>query len=161
LEELLKAKDASSATFSLDPSIAEVIASSSAPGGAAVTLPLGLDSGLIPDSYMNLQDAFPWQNPDGTEQDFTISPVAPSAPGLLFNATPLGAPLMMPTPETTPPTTYSTMIDPSWPPNLPHMDLLLHLIDTFFTCVPHANRVLHRPTFMTALLNHPSAIEFP
>lgn len=35
--------------------------------------------------------------------------------------------------------------------NLPDPDLLKHLVDIFFACHPHANRLLHRPTFLFTL----------
>ncbi|KAG8962912.1 hypothetical protein FRC03_003641 [Tulasnella sp. 419] len=60
-----------------------------------------------------------------------------------------------------PNTLFLQLIDPSWPDNLPSPELLNHLIDTFFNCVPHATRVLHRPTFMSAMINHPSSPNFP
>ncbi|KAG9039774.1 hypothetical protein FRB95_007201 [Tulasnella sp. JGI-2019a] len=56
---------------------------------------------------------------------------------------------------------FFQMIDPSWPDKIPPPELLHHLVDTFFTCVPHANRVIHKPTFMNSLLEHPSHLSFP
>ncbi|KAG9035149.1 hypothetical protein FRB95_012016 [Tulasnella sp. JGI-2019a] len=53
------------------------------------------------------------------------------------------------------------LIDTSWPSRLPPPDLLHHLIDTFFSCVPLAKRVLHRPTFMNNMLEHPRSTNFP
>ncbi|KAF9787339.1 hypothetical protein BJ322DRAFT_718166 [Thelephora terrestris] len=35
--------------------------------------------------------------------------------------------------------------------NLPNPDLLKHLVDVFFASHPHANRLLHRPTFLFTL----------
>ena len=82
--------------------------------------------------------------------------------GISFNRRPLGVPMWLPpTPDHLPSNLATTMIDPSWPPNLPPMETLLHLIDIFFSYVPHAHRILHRPTFMESLLNHPSSDQFP
>lgn len=53
------------------------------------------------------------------------------------------------------------MMDPAWPPNIPGKELLSHLVDTFFACCPHANRVLHRPSFMAILLEPPTSDKFP
>jgi hypothetical protein len=49
----------------------------------------------------------------------------------------------------------------AWPPRLPSPDLLLHLIDLFFTCHPHAHYLLHRPTFMASLTYPPRSPGFP
>lgn len=59
------------------------------------------------------------------------------------------------------PTLSSELIDTSWPARFPPPELLHHLVDTFFACVPHARRVLHRPTFMNQLLQHPNSTDFP
>ncbi|KAG9013639.1 hypothetical protein FRB94_001744 [Tulasnella sp. JGI-2019a] len=53
------------------------------------------------------------------------------------------------------------LIDTAWPTRFPQPELLHHLVDTFFACVPHAKRVLHQPTFMNQLLEHPSSLDFP
>ncbi|KAG8886060.1 hypothetical protein FRB97_007936 [Tulasnella sp. 331] len=60
----------------------------------------------------------------------------------------------------TPPPLFQ-IIDPSWPEKIPPPELLHHLVETFFACVPHAHRVIHRPTFMNSLLEHPSSFNFP
>lgn len=52
------------------------------------------------------------------------------------------------------------MVD-EWPSTLPPRPLMLHLIDLFFTCYPNSLRVIHRPTFLVQLLEHPSSPRFP
>ncbi|KAG8887360.1 hypothetical protein FRB98_009718 [Tulasnella sp. 332] len=59
------------------------------------------------------------------------------------------------------PSDFTQLIDMSWPVRFPQPELLHHLVDTFFACVPHAKRVLHRPTFMNQLLKHPNSADFP
>ncbi|KAG8851249.1 hypothetical protein FRB96_009452 [Tulasnella sp. 330] len=59
------------------------------------------------------------------------------------------------------PSDFTQLIDSSWPARFPPPELLYHLVDTFFACVPHAKRVLHRPTFMNQLLEHPNSLNFP
>ncbi|KAG8851250.1 hypothetical protein FRB96_009453 [Tulasnella sp. 330] len=53
------------------------------------------------------------------------------------------------------------LADTSWPARFPPRELLHHLVEIFFSCVPHATRVLHRPTFMNQLLEHPNSTDFP
>ncbi|KAJ7786425.1 hypothetical protein B0H16DRAFT_1490430 [Mycena metata] len=50
---------------------------------------------------------------------------------------------------------------PNYPPGLPNLDLLRHLVEVFFVFHPHANRVLHYPSFMASLLLSPSHPRFP
>jgi hypothetical protein len=56
---------------------------------------------------------------------------------------------------------YSSPIHEAWPQYLPPPELLMHLVDTFFTCLPHAGRLLHRGKFMNALTYPPNAPQFP
>lgn len=49
----------------------------------------------------------------------------------------------------------------NWPPNLPPIDLLDHLVQTFFQSTPFATRLLHQPTFMANLRCAPESSEFP
>lgn len=49
----------------------------------------------------------------------------------------------------------------SWPERLPAAPMLTHLVETFFLCHPHANRLLHRPTFMASLRLPPTHADFP
>ncbi|KAJ7706078.1 hypothetical protein B0H17DRAFT_1035536 [Mycena rosella] len=53
------------------------------------------------------------------------------------------------------------MIWPNYPPGLPKPDLLRHLIEVFFVFHPHANRVLHYPSFMASLALSPGHPKFP
>lgn len=53
------------------------------------------------------------------------------------------------------------LMDTTWPLNIPPPDLLYHLVETFFNSAPFANILIHRPTFMTNLLQFPSAPDFP
>lgn len=53
------------------------------------------------------------------------------------------------------------VIWPNYPPGLPNPDLLRHLVEVFFVFHPHANRVLHYPSFMASLLLSPSHPKFP
>ncbi|KAG8742738.1 hypothetical protein FRC12_015277 [Ceratobasidium sp. 428] len=62
--------------------------------------------------------------------------------------------------------TYSTSYDlplvtDEWPTSLPPKQLVLHLVDLFFNCWSNSRRVLHRPTFLLALLESPSSPRFP
>ncbi|CAE6422097.1 unnamed protein product, partial [Rhizoctonia solani] len=58
------------------------------------------------------------------------------------------------------PTDFPLMAD-DWPLELPPKPLMLHLIDLFFTCYPNSRRIIHRPTFLLQLLEHPSSPRFP
>lgn len=66
-------------------------------------------------------------------------------------------------PTPSPPTQHPllNLIDPHWPEHVPKPELLHHLAETFFACVPHAHRVLHKPTFMSSLLLPASSSKFP
>ncbi|KAG9007841.1 hypothetical protein FRB93_007232 [Tulasnella sp. JGI-2019a] len=59
------------------------------------------------------------------------------------------------------PTDFTLLIESSWPKHFPSPELLHHLVETFFSCVPHAKRVIHQPTFKNQLLEHPSSPGFP
>ncbi|KAJ7110114.1 hypothetical protein C8R44DRAFT_801404 [Mycena epipterygia] len=50
---------------------------------------------------------------------------------------------------------------PNYPPGLPNPDLLRHLVEAFFVFHPHANRVLHFPSFMASLTLSPTHPKFP
>ncbi|KAJ7487703.1 hypothetical protein B0H11DRAFT_2014525 [Mycena galericulata] len=50
---------------------------------------------------------------------------------------------------------------PNYPPGLPNADILRHLIEVFFVFHPHANRILHYPSFMASLSLAPSHPKFP
>ncbi|CCA69156.1 hypothetical protein PIIN_03056 [Serendipita indica DSM 11827] len=50
---------------------------------------------------------------------------------------------------------------PNWPERLPAPPLLHNLAETFFSCHPHATRLLHRPTFMASLALPPNHADFP
>ncbi|KAG9047470.1 hypothetical protein FS837_002184 [Tulasnella sp. UAMH 9824] len=49
----------------------------------------------------------------------------------------------------------------AWPPGLPPPAVLYHLVETFFTSVPLASRLIHKPTFMVALRQLPTSLDFP
>lgn len=49
----------------------------------------------------------------------------------------------------------------SWPLNIPPPTVLYHLVDVFFNCVPLADRLIHKPTFMVGLRQVPTSLEFP
>ncbi|KAG8899526.1 hypothetical protein FRB99_006592 [Tulasnella sp. 403] len=53
------------------------------------------------------------------------------------------------------------VIHPFWPPYLPPLELLHHLVETFFTCLPHAGRLLHRGQFVASLSLPPDSPDFP
>ncbi|KAG8741439.1 hypothetical protein FRC10_002886 [Ceratobasidium sp. 414] len=55
----------------------------------------------------------------------------------------------------------SSVVSDGWPADLPAKPLFLHLVDLFFTCWPNSRRVIHRPTFLTQLLEPPSSPRFP
>lgn len=56
---------------------------------------------------------------------------------------------------------FTSMLWPNWPERLPSPPLLNHLVEIFFTCHPHANRLLHRPTFLASLRLPPQHQDFP
>ncbi|KAG8712003.1 hypothetical protein FRC08_015156 [Ceratobasidium sp. 394] len=58
-------------------------------------------------------------------------------------------------------TPRSSVISDDWPAALPAKPLFLHLVDLFFTCWPNSRRVIHRPTFLTQILEPPSSPRFP
>lgn len=58
------------------------------------------------------------------------------------------------------PSAFPLSVD-EWPPALPPKPLMLHLVDLFFTCYPNSRRIIHRPTFLLQLLEHPSSPRFP
>ncbi|KAJ7181763.1 hypothetical protein C8R43DRAFT_970368 [Mycena crocata] len=49
----------------------------------------------------------------------------------------------------------------NYPPGLPNPDVLQHLVSVFFVFHPHANRVLHFPSFMATLSLSPSHPKYP
>ncbi|CAE6528290.1 unnamed protein product [Rhizoctonia solani] len=57
-------------------------------------------------------------------------------------------------------TDFPLMAD-DWPLELPPKPLMLHLVELFFTCYPNSRRIIHRPTFLLQLLEHPSSPRFP
>ncbi|KAG8891634.1 hypothetical protein FRB99_003441, partial [Tulasnella sp. 403] len=79
--------------------------------------------------------------------------------------TPASPPVIATLPGANPGSTGSlnsyAVLEPNWPNNIPPPELLHHLVDTFFTCVPMATRVLHKPSFMTGLLESPTSLKFP
>ncbi|KAG9027772.1 hypothetical protein FRB95_007404 [Tulasnella sp. JGI-2019a] len=48
-----------------------------------------------------------------------------------------------------------------WPLNIPPRELLHHLVETVFHCVPLASRLIHRASFMTSLQQPSSSDDFP
>lgn len=48
-----------------------------------------------------------------------------------------------------------------WPLNIPPPETLYHLVETFFSSVPLATRLIHKPTFMAKLRKAPSCPDFP
>lgn len=48
-----------------------------------------------------------------------------------------------------------------WPANLPHPELIRHLVDMFFLFHPHASRLFHRGTFIASLSYPPDHPDFP
>ncbi|KAG8892315.1 hypothetical protein FRC01_014232, partial [Tulasnella sp. 417] len=49
----------------------------------------------------------------------------------------------------------------NWPLNIPPPDILYHLVETFFSSVPLATRLIHRPSFMANLQKVPTSPDFP
>ncbi|KIO22770.1 hypothetical protein M407DRAFT_9773 [Tulasnella calospora MUT 4182] len=49
----------------------------------------------------------------------------------------------------------------AWPPALPPPVVLYHLVETFFSSVPLASRLIHKPTFMVNLQQLPTSPDFP
>ncbi|KAH7338148.1 hypothetical protein B0J17DRAFT_660986 [Rhizoctonia solani] len=58
-------------------------------------------------------------------------------------------------------TTDFPLMAEDWPLELPPKPLMLHLIDLFFAYYPNSRRIIHRPTFLLQLLEHPSSPRFP
>lgn len=48
-----------------------------------------------------------------------------------------------------------------WPLNIPPRDTLQHLVETFFSSVPLASRLIHKPSFMMSLQQVPTSPGFP
>ncbi|KIO22764.1 hypothetical protein M407DRAFT_27718 [Tulasnella calospora MUT 4182] len=48
-----------------------------------------------------------------------------------------------------------------WPLNIPPPETLYHLVETFFSSIPLATRLIHKPTFMARLRQVPTSPEFP
>ncbi|KAG8969215.1 hypothetical protein FRC05_001179 [Tulasnella sp. 425] len=48
-----------------------------------------------------------------------------------------------------------------WPLNIPPPATLHHLVETFFSSVPLASRLIHKPTFMASLRLVPTSASFP
>ncbi|KAJ7169978.1 hypothetical protein C8R46DRAFT_1090719 [Mycena filopes] len=65
------------------------------------------------------------------------------------------------TPGGSPSSSGLDLLWPNYPPGLPNPDLLRHLVEVFFVFHPHANRVLHYPSFMASLILAPSHPRFP
>ncbi|KAG2044739.1 hypothetical protein BDR03DRAFT_848081 [Suillus americanus] len=55
----------------------------------------------------------------------------------------------------------ANVIWPHWPVNLPHPELIRHLVDMFFLFHPHASRLFHRGTFIASLSYPPDHPDFP
>lgn len=53
------------------------------------------------------------------------------------------------------------VLHPAWPQHLPPPDLLSSLAETFFDCLPHAQRLLNKPYFMASLSYLPDHPRFP
>jgi hypothetical protein len=68
---------------------------------------------------------------------------------------------LVPTSYVSPVANELGVVWPNWPPGLPEPDLLRHLVDVFFVFHPHANRLFHSATFMTALSLPPTHPKFP
>jgi hypothetical protein len=49
----------------------------------------------------------------------------------------------------------------SWPLRLPPPDIMQKLVHTFFSCIPIATRIFHRPSFLSSLMQNPSSPQFP
>ncbi|KAG9043659.1 hypothetical protein FS837_009294 [Tulasnella sp. UAMH 9824] len=48
-----------------------------------------------------------------------------------------------------------------WPLNIPPPPVLFHLVETFFSSVPLASRLIHKPTFMLNIRQLPTSPDFP
>ncbi|KAG8990949.1 hypothetical protein FRB90_001536, partial [Tulasnella sp. 427] len=53
------------------------------------------------------------------------------------------------------------VLHPLWPMYLPPPALLNHLVDTFFACVPHSQKLIHRARFLEKLEENPDSPNFP
>ncbi|KAG8926278.1 hypothetical protein FRC01_009058, partial [Tulasnella sp. 417] len=92
---------------------------------------------------------------------FQYFPDTVQTPDQRNGATPSTKPTTEPTPS--PPTQHPllNLVDPHWPEHVPKPELLHHLAETFFACVPHAHRVVHKASFMSSLLHPASSAKFP
>lgn len=135
---------------------------------------------LSPLARMSIQD--PFDSLNGPNMMPYSSPYVPSNsndPSSMFNlhlpSLPINIPYEQLQPHPSPLPTASTTGPPgqqspdtpfpllwsNWPERLPAAPMLTHLIETFFLCHPHANRLLHRPTFMASLRLQPTHADFP
>ncbi|KAH9944126.1 uncharacterized protein BXZ73DRAFT_39528 [Epithele typhae] len=67
----------------------------------------------------------------------------------------------MPTTSTYPKSWGIDHIDPSWPRNLPNLDMLRPLVEAFFSFAPLSSKLFHRPSFMATLALPPTHPKFP
>ena len=137
----------------------ETFASSSAIGGAAASFSTDLGNRQASKHYLIQQETFPWHSTEEIKVDLFAPSSAPIDSRFVSAA--MDQPMIFRSSSDQISSELTAMINPLWPKNVPHMELLIHLIDIFFSCAPYAHRVLHRPTFMASLLNHPSSAEFP
>ncbi|KAG8896088.1 hypothetical protein FRC00_006500 [Tulasnella sp. 408] len=73
---------------------------------------------------------------------------------------PVGIDLTPITPPMSEPGTFELTRD-IWPLNIPPPDTLQHLVEIFFSSVPLASRLIHKPSFMISLQQVPTSPEFP
>ncbi|KAG2350468.1 hypothetical protein BDR05DRAFT_954566 [Suillus weaverae] len=133
----------SSAPSSIQNSPASIpsVPSSSRPGSAStMSFPSDLESLLSP------------SNLDANVQ--TVNPYSWNGNSHLIEGTSvrIDAPL---------PSSSMDVIWSHWSANLPHPELIRHLVDMFFLFHPHASRLFHRGTFIASLSYPPDHPDFP
>ncbi|CAE6522913.1 unnamed protein product [Rhizoctonia solani] len=115
------------------------------------------------------------QSPKGEVADFLslflflTKAVSPSTSSIHIPPSSPGAPIepFVPIPTGYDPSSHRyisadfPLMADDWPLELPPKPLMLHLIDLFFICYPNSRRIIHRPTFLLQLLEHPSSPRFP
>ncbi|CEL54794.1 hypothetical protein RSOLAG1IB_07328 [Rhizoctonia solani AG-1 IB] len=112
-------------------------------------------------------------SPSGTQPSTSINPLETPRANYLLDSTANTNPLVflpleqfngvsgLQTTEPHPGDSEQQLVISGWPTRLPKPDLFYHLVDVFFTCYPHANYLIHRPSFMLSLALSPKSLGFP
>ncbi|KAG8989190.1 hypothetical protein FRB90_002374, partial [Tulasnella sp. 427] len=116
--------------------------------------PLPSEPGFQPSLDAQLVFNFPTPSTPNSNQFLAAPPLIPE---MTMNIPILPA-------ETVPrlefPGSYELTLD-IWPLNIPPPATLFHLIEIFFSSVPMASRLIHKPTIMSNLRQVPTSPDFP